>query len=151
MLRAIGSVVVGYLTMAVIVFGGLTVAYISLGADRAFEPGGYDISKLWLSVMFVVGVVAALAGGFVAKLIAGACTPPKVLAGIVLVLGVALTIPTMGTPPPQEPRTAAVSNLEAMGKARTPAWAGFANALIGCIGVMVGAGMGKQRAGGRPI
>ncbi len=64
MLRAIGSVVVGYLTMAVIVFGGLTVAYISLGADRAFEPGGYDISKVWLSVMFVVGVVAALAGGF---------------------------------------------------------------------------------------
>lgn len=151
MLRAIGSVVVGYVVLALIVFGALTGACVAMGADRAFEPGGYDISKLWLSVMLAVGVVAALAGGFVAKLIAGTRTPPRVLAGIVLVLGVALAIPTMGAPPPQEPRTTAVSNLEAMAKARTPAWAGFANALISCVGVLVGAGMGKQRAGGRPI
>jgi len=150
MLRAIGSVIVGYLVMAVIVFGGLTGAYLAMGTEKAFQPGVYDVSMLWTVVMFVVGVVAALLGGWVCRVIAKSQTPPKVLAGIVLLLGIAMTIPTMGAAPPADPRPASLSNLEAMGKARTPVWVGFANAVIGCAGVLVGASVCRGKRSDAP-
>ncbi len=145
--RAIGSVILGYLTMAVIVFGGLTAAYLAMGTDKAFKPGSYEISTVWMVAMFIVGIVAALAGGVVARLIAKSATPPKVLAGIVLLLGIAMAIPTIGAKPPAEPRPATMSNLEAMSKAHTPAWVGFANAVLGCVGVLIGTGLIRPKVG----
>ncbi|HRJ49357.1 MAG TPA: hypothetical protein PKU91_02415, partial [Phycisphaerales bacterium] len=87
MFRAIAGVIVGYIVMGLIVFVGLTAAYFALGADRAFMPGSLVISGLWVGVMVVVGIVAAIAGGAVCALIARRPMPVKVLAGIVLALG----------------------------------------------------------------
>ncbi|MBL8760586.1 MAG: hypothetical protein JNL50_04720 [Phycisphaerae bacterium] len=148
MFRAIASVIVGYIVMALIVGLSLTGLYLALGADKAFEPASWDPSKLWLTLMFIVGIVAALAGGLTCKAIAKSAKPPRVLAGIVLVLGILMAALAMGKPAPTEPRGPDVSNMDAMSKAVTPTWVNVANALIGFAGVMVGAGLGKERAGG---
>lgn len=148
MLRAVASVIVGYIVMAAIVMITLTALYLALGTDRSFEPGAWTPSKLWIALMLIVGIVAALAGGWVCKAIAKSGKPPRVLAGIVLVLGILMAVMAMGKAAPTDPRGPDVSNMDAMNKAVTPAWVNFANALIGFAGVMVGAGFGKERAGG---
>lgn len=148
MVRAIVSVVVAYITMSVIVFVALTGLYLGLGVDRVFEPASWGPSKLWLSLMLVVGIFAAVAGGWVCKAIAKSNKPPRVLAGIVLVLGLLMAGVAMGKTAPSEARGPSVSNMEAMNKAVTPTWVNVANALIGFAGVLVGAGLGKERAGG---
>ena len=42
--RAILSVIVGYVVMFLVVFVGLTGAYLLLGQERAFKPGVYDVT-----------------------------------------------------------------------------------------------------------
>jgi hypothetical protein len=151
MLRAIGSVVLGYIVMFVLVFGLFTAAYFMLGADGAFQPGSYDVSMVWAVLSVVVGLVAAVAGGFVCARIAGTPTPPKVLAGLVLVLGLVLAVMTLMAPAPAQappPRTADTPNLTAMQHAQPPTWAAFLNPVIGAVGVMIGArGKAKSPAG----
>lgn len=151
MLRAIASVVVGYIVMAVILMVVLTGVYLALGADKSFEPGLWVPSKLWIAIMIGVNIVVALAGGWVCKAIAKSSKPPRVLAGIVLALGILMAVLTMGKSAPAEARGPSVSNMEAMNKAVTPTWVNVANALIGFAGVMVGAGLGKERAGGAKL
>ena len=63
MLRTIGSVILGYLVMFVVVFVGLTAAYLAMGTDRAFKPGVYDVTAIWLVVMFAISILAAFVGG----------------------------------------------------------------------------------------
>lgn len=148
MLRAVASVIVGYIVMAAIVMIGLTGLYLAIGTERAFEPGAWTPSKFWIAIMIVVGIIAALVGGLTCKAIARSNKPPRVLAGIVLVLGILMAVMVMGKAAPTDPRGPEVSNIDAMNKAVTPAWVNLANAFIGFLGVMVGAGMGKDHAGG---
>ncbi|MCC6969311.1 MAG: hypothetical protein IT434_03745 [Phycisphaerales bacterium] len=101
--------------------------------------------------MIVVGIIAALVGGLTCKAIARSNKPPRVLAGIVLALGILMTVLAMGKPAPTDPRGPEVSNIDAMNKAVTPTWVNLTNAFIGFLGVMVGAGMGKEHAGGAKI
>ena len=68
--RSIGAVAVGYLVMFVLVFASFSGAYLAIGADGAFQPGTYQVSILWIVVSIVLGIVAALAGGFVCATIA---------------------------------------------------------------------------------
>ncbi len=151
MLRAVASVIVGYIVMAAIVMISLTGLYLALGTDRSFESAAWTPSKLWIAIMIVVGVVAALVGGLTCKAIARSNKPPRVLAGIVLALGILMAVLAMGKPAPAEPRGPEVSNIDAMNKAVTPTWVNLANAFIGFLGVMVGAGIGKEHAGGAKI
>lgn len=140
--RLIGSVVVGYIVMFVVVFVTFSAAYLGLGTERSFQPGSYEVSMLWNVLSIVLGFIAAVIGGMVCIRIAKDPRGPKWLAGLVLVLGIALAVPTLRQAPPSEPRTAEVPNLEAMGKARQPPWVALLNPVIGVIGVLVG---GRQR------
>jgi hypothetical protein len=70
MLRAAGSVVVGYLVMFVVVFATFTVAYLAMGTEGAFRPGTYDVTALWLIVSLLLSFVAATVGGLVCATIA---------------------------------------------------------------------------------
>jgi hypothetical protein len=66
--------------------------------------------------------------------------PPLVLAVVVLVLGVLSAVPVlMASPGEQEARTGDVSNMDAMMKARQPAWAALLNPVLGVAGVLAGA------------
>jgi len=139
MLRIIGGVIVGYLSMFVVVFVSLTAAYLGMGADRAFKPGLYEVTGLWLAVMFVVSIVAALVGGKVCALIAKSPKAVFALAGLVLVLGLLSAIPTLTAPAGEpKPRTGDVPNAEAMMSAKQPAWVALLMPVIGVVGTLAG-------------
>jgi hypothetical protein len=112
-----------------------------LGAEGAFLPGSYEVSATWLVISFVLGLIAAVLGGYVCASIAKNSRAPIILAGIVLVLGLLLAIPVLTTPGEAglQARDGNVGNLEAMQKARQPGWVAIVNPIVGAIGVMIGA------------
>ncbi len=154
MLRSIGSAIVGYIATFLVVFISLTAAYLLVGVDRAFRPGVYEVSALWVVISIVVGIGAALVGGWVARRIAGRALGPQILAGLVFVLGVAMAVPALtaetdlgaGADPVAQ-RTSEVGPMEAMQHAKSPLVAVLLNPLIGVVGVLVGGGaLGGRRA-----
>ena len=147
MVRAILGVIVGYIAMAMVVFCLFTIAYLAMGADAAFRTGTYDVSVLWIVISIVLSFIAAIFGGFVCAAISRSKRAVQVLAGIVLVLGILVAIPVlMGTDVRPNVRAGNVSNLQAMQSARTPKLIALLNPVIGAVGVLVGAGLKKNRA-----
>jgi len=142
--RAIAAVVVGYIVMFIVVFVTLTGAYLALGTERAFKAGTYDVTPMWIGIWAVMSLVAAVAGGLVCRVIARGPKPPMMLAGIVLVLGLAMAIPAFLAEPTKEPRGSEVSNLEAMAKAQQPPWTALLNPLVGAAGVVLGGRLKKN-------
>jgi len=139
MLKIIIGVIVGYLAMFIVVFTSLTAAYLGMGADRAFKPGLYEVTTLWLAVMFIVSIVAALVGGKVCALIGKSQKAVFGLAGLVLVLGLLSAIPAL-TSPAADPklRTGGVPNMEAMMNAKQPVWVALLMPVIGVVGTLAG-------------
>jgi hypothetical protein len=145
--RAILSVVVGYVAMFAAIFLTLSGLYLLLGQDLSFRPGSYEPSLLWTAVSFALGVGAAVLGGYVCAWIARAATPPKVLAGVVLVIGLVSAVPVvMAAATPAETRTGDVGNLDAMMKAKQPAWVAVANPFVGLAGILLGARLRRPTA-----
>jgi hypothetical protein len=145
MLRTIGSVILGYLVMFIVVFSGLTAAYLAMGADRAFQPGVYKVTAIWLVVMFAISILAAFAGGKVCALVAKSGKAVFGLAGLVLILGLLTAIPSLTAPGGEaKPRASDVPNLEAMMKAEQPAWVALLLPVIGVAGVLAG---GRRKPG----
>jgi hypothetical protein len=145
--RAILSVVVGYFVMFLAIFLAFSALYLLLGQELSFQPGRYEPSTLWTVVSFVLGVAAAVFGGYVCAWIARSATPPKVLAGIVLVIGLLSAVPVLMTAStPAETRTGEVGNLDAMMKAKQPAWVAVANPFVGFVGVLLGARLRRPSA-----
>lgn len=136
--RAIGGAVLGYIVMFVIVFCGLTLAWMLLGADGAFQPGGFDVSMTWIAISIVVAIIAALAGGKVARLVAKAPLGPQVLAGLVIIIGIVSMIPAMTMEPAMATRPGDMPMMEAIAQARTPMWMMIVNPIIGAIGALIG-------------
>jgi len=138
MIRNILAVVAGYFSMFLVVFVLLTSAYFAFGTERAFEPGSYKTSLAWCLTSLVLGIPAALLGGWVCARVA---TSPKAVTALVVlvaILGLLSVIPTLSPPPVGETRAANVPNLEAMTKARTPPWVALLNIVVGVGGVLIG-------------
>lgn len=145
--RAILSVVVGYVVMFTTIFLTFSGLYLLLGQDLSFQPGSYDPSVQWNVVSFALGVGAAGLGGYVCVWIARTATPPKVLAGLVLVIGLVFAVPVlMAAEKPAETRTGEVGNLDAMMKAKQPAWVALANPFVGLAGILLGARLRRPTA-----
>lgn len=146
MLRTVGGVILGYIAMAAIVFVGLTAAYTLLGPDRAFRPGVYEVSFAWVVVSIIVGFLAAILGGWLARVVGATPRAPQVLAGLVVVLGLALALPALlSEPAAADVRTGAPGVMEAMQQARTPLWLMLLNPVIGAIGVLLGGSLGSRQ------
>lgn len=141
--RAIAGVIVGYLVMGLLVFGLLTLAWMILGVQGSFQPNSWDVSPTWAIMSVVVGLVAAYLGGLTCVKIAQDRAAALWLAGLVVVLGLAMAIPAMGAPAPTGPRPETISMTDAMTKARTPSWLLLLNPVIGAVGVLLAAG-GKK-------
>jgi hypothetical protein len=141
MLRATAGVIVGYLAMFLVVFVLLSGAFLALGVDRTFQPGTYDVTTLWLVVWFAVTALAGLAGGYVCAALSASRKAPVVLAGLVLLLGLAMAAPVLMAKPPEanQMRGADVGNLEAMQYAREPVWVAIMNPVLGAAGAILGA------------
>jgi hypothetical protein len=139
-LKAFGAVVVGYGAMVILIMVSFSVAYMILGADRAFEPGSYHVSWTWLIMSFVVGFVTAIIGGFACALVAGrGSKAPLGLAVLVVALGAMTAIAAMNIAGDEEVREGDVPANEAMTKARQPVGALLGNPVIGFVGVLIGA------------
>ena len=148
-MKTLGGVVLGYLMMVAFVFLSFSLAYVLMGADRAFRPGVYDVTNLWILTSFVLGLAGAILGGYVCEAIARDERAPKLLAVLVLVLGFAFAVPVLTTTSPSHPREGTVSNTVAMQNAQQPPWVALLNPLLGAIGVLIGAGArsGRSSAG----
>lgn len=144
MARKIIGVIVGYIVMAAFVFITFSVTFLILGTEGAFQAGSYDVSNAWIVASIVLGFIAALLGGLVCQLIGRSAKASMVLAGLVLVLGIAMAIPTLS----QEgsvPRSGSVDTMEAMANAYQPPWLAFLNPLIGAVGVVLGSRMKSEK------
>jgi ABC-type transport system involved in multi-copper enzyme maturation permease subunit len=143
MLRNIGGVILGYIIMALTIFLTFSAAYILMGAAGAFQPETYEVSNLWLVTSFILGLLAAVAGGYVCALIArSGSRAPFALAVLVIVLGVLAAVPVLraaNTGKERLTRPGEVSNMEAMQNAVQPGWVALLNPFVGAAGVLVGA------------
>ena len=147
MARSILAVVAGYAALALAIFVTFTLLYLVLGADRSFEPGSYDASTLWVMLSFPLGVAASVVAGYVCAAIARGGRAPRVLAGVVLVLGLLFAIPVLRATDAAPARAGDVPNMEAMQQARQPKWVALVNPFIGAVGVLVGAGLRRKSRG----
>ena len=146
MVRNILGVVVGYVAIFAFIFLTFTILYLILGENNSFEPETFDVSLLWIILSFILGLIAAILGGYICVLIAKNQKPAMVLAGVVLVLGVAMSIPALSisNEEVQEIREPNVPNMEAMQKAKQPIFLLLLNPLVGALGVLSGARFRKE-------
>ena len=150
MWRAIFGVILGYVTMGLLVFLTFTIAYLAMGTERAFQPGTYDVTALWLVVSFALSLLAAAAGGYVCALIAKNARATFALAGLVVVLGLLFAVPVLMNAGGEQPaRSEQVGNLDAMQRAQQPAWVALLNPLVGAAGVLLGGRRKNERASER--
>ena len=146
MVRNILGVVLGYVAMFAFVFITFTILYFILGADGAFESGTYEVSIIWIIISFILGLVAALLGGYLCVLISKNQKAALVLAGLVLVLGIIMAIPALkdSSNEVQEMRSADVPNMEAMQKAKQPPIVLLLNPIVGALGVFAGSKLRQE-------
>jgi ABC-type transport system involved in multi-copper enzyme maturation permease subunit len=151
MLRSASGIALGYLVMAFFVFATFSLAYLTLGADRSFQPGTYEVSEIWAFLSILLGLGAAIVGGFLCASVSRTRTAPIVLAALVLVMGIvgAALMPPSDELAPQ-PRPGNVGNFEAMQNASTPPWIAWLNPFMGAAGVLAGAHL-WARSSARPL
>ncbi len=148
MFRAIGAVVVGYLSMAILIFFAFGMAYVGMGVRGAFETGSYNVTSTWIVTSFVLSCAAALIGGVVCRSISKSAKPVVALVAVVLLLGLGAAVATQrrgGDPDETEVRPPNVNMFEAMTKAKEPPWVSFSNPLVGAVGILLGARMAKKK------
>ncbi len=154
--RKILAVVAGYAAMAVLVMVVFSLALATLGTSLVFVEGTTRPSGGWLAFSLVVSLVAAAAGGWVAARIGHQATAAKILAGVVLILGLIMAV----AQPERDPERAQQIIDEAGGVegvamgdladiAEQPAWFAWVIPFLGAAGVLVGgssAGRGSATA-----
>ena len=134
MARSIIGVIVGYLVLF-----ALEVA--------AFKTASYQPSTRWTLVQFIVVFVSAVVGGLVCQLIAGKGKSPLVLAGLVVVVGLALgaMINSNSSADTRKMGATNVPAMQAMRKAQHPVWVVLANSFLAAVGVIVGGSLKRVR------
>jgi hypothetical protein len=139
--KVIGSLIAGYVAIVVAVFALMTLAWMVLGSAGSFQPGTWEVTGTWIAVSVAVGLVGAIAGGYVCALVAKDPRGPKALVGVVVVLGILFAIPVLtgGGAAALGPRPDVVPMMDAMQQAQQPAWVALMNPILGAIGVLIGA------------
>ncbi|MDX6383702.1 MAG: hypothetical protein QOK48_1275 [Blastocatellia bacterium] len=146
MVRSVLGVIIGYILMFILQIIAFMSIYTMMGADWSFQPGSYQASTAWTAMQFTVILITTIIAGLICAVIAKGGKAPLVLAGLVLVLGLALGAASMTMRPADthEVRTASVPNMEAMQKARHPAWVILLGPIIGAVGVVIGGNLKRR-------
>ena len=141
--RIVGGVIAGYVAMVFAVFILFSATYMMLGTDGAFQSGSWDVSFAWIVASVVVGIVAAVLGGYLCALIAKNPNGTKALIAVVVVLGLVMALPVLfgAVEVAAGPRPDTVPMLDAMQNAQQPTWVALLNPLLGAVGVWIGAGL----------
>lgn len=145
MIRKVMGVIVGYVEMIAFVLISFFVLYLILGAEGSFEAGTYEVSPVWIVMSIIIGLIAAVLGGYVCTLIARSKRPAIVLAGIVWILSFIMAIPSLGASEEEimKKRSTDVSNGEAIQNAKQPVALLLLNPFIGALGVLAGSKLYK--------
>ena len=143
-LRVVFGVVAGYGVIVAATLSGIAAAWAVVGAEGAFRPETTEASVLWSVASCILGLIASLAGGFVAALVGkqNSRLPETALAVLVLALGLAMAVVQLGSEPSPLPEGKTIGELtffEAGDVASPPDWYNFSIPWIGAVGVMVGA------------
>jgi MFS family permease len=146
MARSIIGVIVGYVVMFILHVAAFMTIYTVMGPDWSFKPASYQASTRWIVTGFIVLLITGIIAGLVCALIAKGGKAPMVLAGVILVLGLALTAlaNSMNPADPHEVRTGNVPNMEAMSKAQNPTWVIFLGPVISAVGAVIGGKLKRQ-------
>jgi hypothetical protein len=146
MVRSVLGVIVGYVLMFALQIAAFMTIYTVMGANWSFKPRAYHASTRWTLMQFGVILITAAIAGFVCALISKSGKAPLALAGLVLLLGLVMATMKVATQPADtgEVRFGTVSNMEAMQKARNPAWVYFLGPFIGAAGVVIGGKLKKR-------
>src|SRR5436190_4277193 len=147
MARSVLGVILGYLVMFALQFTAFMTIYTVMGSDSSFKPASYHASTPWTVMQFAVVFVTAALAGLICAMISKGGRAPLVLAVVILVIGFTLGALHVATQPADtgEVRGPNVPNLQAMTKARHPAWVIFLGPVIGAVGAIAG-GRLKRRA-----
>ncbi|HEU4888338.1 MAG TPA: hypothetical protein VFV49_10650 [Thermoanaerobaculia bacterium] len=146
MIRKILGAVIGYVAYFFCVFLLFTGLSVVLGPDRLFLPGNYEPSMMWIIGALIIGFIAAVIGGYVAALI-GKSGAAKIMAGIVVLIGVIVFVGLLRENSAVETRTVDLPIMEAMFKAREPLWFAAVNPLLVVIAVFTGGALRKNKVG----
>ena len=138
MIRIILGVILGYVVMFAVSFVTLTATYMTLGQDRTFQIGSYELTPLWLIFNAVFALAAAVIAGKVCRVISGSGGGVYIMALSVLVLSLALAVPVLLGAEGTAPRTGEVSNLQAMASGKAPKWFALLSPLLSAGGVIIG-------------
>ncbi len=147
MAKVLAGVVVGYVVMLAVVFGLMSLAWMVLGAEGAFQPGTFQVTGTWIALSILVALLAAVAGGWTCARIAPDPRAIRLLVGLVVVLGVIFAIPVLTAPAgPPTPRPEGLAMMEAMKQGVQPAWVALLNPALGAIGALIGSRLRTRTA-----
>jgi len=146
MLRIIAGVLGGYLIMVLTIMLTFTLAYRVLGVEGSFQPDSYDVSPVWIVLSILLGLAAAVLGGWIAIKIGRDSRTVLWLAGLVIVLGLSTAIMEGMHDDRQDPvvREGGLNNREAMMMAEEPLWISLLNPFLGAVGVFLGGQIRKR-------
>ena len=146
MLRSVLGVIVAYILMFILQVAVFMTIYTLMGPDWSFKPASYQASTRWTAMQFAVVLITCIIAGLICAAIAKGGKASLVLAAVVLVLGLGLGLLSTAMRPvdTHEVRTGNVPNMEAMSKARHPAWVMFLGPIIGAVGVVIGGKLRRQ-------
>lgn len=139
--KIVGGLLLGYVTMFVAVFLLFSAGYLLLGTDGSYQAGSWDVSFAWVILSIVVGLGAAVAGGYVCAFISSDPKATQALVGLVVVLGLLMALPAVmggSSEVATTMRPDTVGLFDAMINAKQPNWLAFLNPLLGAVGIVIG-------------
>lgn len=146
MVRSIIAVIFSYIAMFFLNLLGFVGLYALVGPNQAFRPRLYLASNRWIlmgvAVMFVSGIIV----GLICAAIARGRKATLALAGLILVVGLLLAIPSIMKSRANAGmvRVGDVTSMEAMEKASWPVWAPLVFPFVSAVGALVGGKLKKR-------
>jgi hypothetical protein len=142
MLRIIAGIIVGFIVMAVLVMATFGITMAVLGMESILKPGTYWTTDTFNIIVLVGGLIAAIVGGMVCKIIARTSRATIALVVIVLALGAVSAVTNMNRPdPPARTGTPTITDIQAHGK--EPTWFAIAKTVLAVAGIVVGSSLVK--------
>lgn len=139
MARNILAAIGGYVAMVLVAIAGIGVAWTILGGAGAFDGEGPTPSTAWMASNLVGGLVAAMAGGWLARRMGTSSSAVTMLIGIVLVLGVVSAFLSAGVERPLlDKPVAELTFAEAGAYAVQPGWYNVVIPIVGAVGAWLG-------------
>jgi hypothetical protein len=152
MLRIIAGIIVGWIVMAVLVIATFAIAMAVLGMENILKPGSYWTTDTFNIIVLGGGLLAAIIGGVVCKIIARDSRATLALAAIVLAMGIGSYVMNANKPDPPAriPGTGQPTMME-MGQdmathGKEPHWFAIAKTVLGVAGLVIGSSLIKGRS-----